>query len=192
MNNSYLQHSTAANSQVINHLNTMTDEQIIRECTPFLYSAIRKLERMCNCKIDRYYRDDLINEGWLKIFELRSGYDPSRNSKFLTYVYKPAFYAILEAFKREIEHGQVFVYDEELTEHYDIAEDPYERQSLREECDDRLSVIDPTDAWIVKEVFGLNDGFEHSNESAAFTLGISAERIRQRLGRAMKQLKMAA
>ena len=199
---------TGSNTQVTNLANTMSDDQMVKECTPLIYNSIRSVERQLGFNVSDFFRDDLVQEAWLAICKARPNYNPAKGATFTTYVSKTVFYTIWHAVTDEMEHGATLNYYDEQVEHDEIVEDSwtnvpadsvyeadygYQSQEAREKCESLLKrVKDETDKEIVRLHHGLVDGFEHSFKSIAFYLGISSERVRQRHDRGMKQLLSAA
>lgn len=192
MTNSYLQ---------------LSPNQVILDCEPMIGNIISSLACKLDCPVNDYYRDEFMQIGRYKIWELLKDYDASRGCSLKTYLYTSLYYEVLHAFEEELNRCSYLDYYDEQEEQDEIAEDgwsgmpadpiynsdaAFERQAQWEECEQRLSVLGSTDRKIVKLQYGLTDGFEHSNEAIAFELGISAERVRQRGERAMTQLRAAA
>ena len=199
-------HSTGMSAQVINPSFAISDDQMVSECTPLIYSDIHAIESEFGISVNDFLRDDLVQKAWEVICEARPNYNPSKGAAFTTYVHKAVFFAIWHALEDELERVNQLDYYDEQVEHDEIVEDGwthiqadpvyeadygYQSREAREECEERLSVLNSTDQWLVKEVYGLNDGFEHSYDSAAFTLGISPQRVLQRIDRAFKLLQAA-
>lgn len=190
----------------MNNSNTLTAEQAAEQCLPIILKDIRNLEDKYECKAG-WLLGDFIQEGYLAALNALGNFDPTKGVKFTTFAYKYILGAIYRAFEAELNRGKTLVsaegYDEEAEEFSSnsilaslLADPIYEAdyaftsKALRETCDWFLKrVKDPTDRKIVRLSFGLSDGFEHSNEAIGFEMGTSAERVRQRKERAMRQLR---
>ena len=199
--------ATGFSAQVINSNAMISADQVIRDCEPMIGNIISSLARAFDCPVNDFYRDEFMQIGRIKIWDLLENYDASRGRTLKTYLYQPVYFEVLHAFAEELDRCSEHDYYDERDEQDENAEDmwsdmpadpiynsdaAFERQALREECEQRLSVLDSTDRQIVEMQFGLTDGFEHSNEAIAFELGFTAERARQRGDRAMTQLQIAA
>ena len=199
--------ATGFSAQVINSNALISADQVIRDCEPMIGNIISSLASKLDCPINDYYRDEFMQIGRIKIWELLNDYDATRGFTLRTYLYQSVYFEVLHAFEEELNRCSGLAYHDEQEEQDEVVNDRWsdmpadpiynsdyalERQSLREECEQRLSVLDSTDRQIVELQYGLADGFEHSNEAIAFELGKSAERVRQRGERALTQLQMAA
>ena len=200
--------STGANTQVINLLNSLSADQAIEQCLPFIFRVIRHLEGKFECHAGDLL-NDFVQEGYLAVLKALGKFKPSRGVEFTTYAYYFIYGAIYKAFTEELSHGQnrmsIDIYDPDSEEYignflenvpadsvYD-ADYGFTSKAQREDCEWLLKRIkDERDREIVRLRHGLVDGCEHSLKAIAFGLGISPERARQLYDRAFKQLQAAA
>ena len=197
-----------SNTQVINHTNSISADQTIEQCLPFIFRVIRHLEGKFECHAgDLLY--DFVQEGYLAVLDALGKFKPSRGVEFTTYAYYFIHGKIYKAFMAELHHGQshvpIDIYDPEgedcVGNIFDNtpADDVYNAdygftsKAEREDCEQLLKRIkNERDREIVRLRFGLTDGFEHSFESIGFTFGISSERANQCYKRGLAQLQTAA
>ena len=192
---------------LVNH-NSLSADHAIELCRPLILMVIRHLERKFDCIAGDLVKD-FMQEGYITVLNALKQFDSSHGTQFTTYAFQDIHGAVYKAFIDELHHGRTHLstdlYDPESEEYSgnifdNTPADPiynadytFASREQREDCEWLLShVRDERDREIVRQRYGLADGFEHSFEAIGFTFGTSAERVRQRHDRALKQLQKAA
>ena len=186
----------------------LSSYEVLSQHMSCIHRAIRYMERKYECKTNDYYWSEFEQEGRLAVLRAMRTYDSSCGMSLTSYISQTVYFAISDAFRAELGRGMNLDYYDQTIEYGDWTEDYwgqlaaddiynadyyFSNRETREECEQFLSRLPyDIDREIIRQSYGLNDGFEASYQAIGNNLNISSERVRQRANRAMEQLRFAA
>jgi RNA polymerase sigma-E/F/G factor len=130
--------------------------------------------------------EDLAQTGAVAAITAVRYFDPNRHeAKFSTYACKAIVTAIARNARKESSNRRIQSADDEIADVHGCSDDRFDNSNLRTLLDRLL----PDDRRAVELRYGIRDGTPRTLAATGELIGCTAERVRQRISRAIQQMR---